>query len=80
MSKGNTLSYSKVEMKGDKNMSNEVEETRKEIDKLLWETSQEQTHKKYKNLKKDKKYNDKLKKIAELTLKLEEENRKNHNN
>jgi predicted RNase H-like nuclease (RuvC/YqgF family) len=67
-------------MQGDKNMSNKVEETQKEIDKLLSETSQEQTHMKYKNLKKDKKYNDKLKKIAELTLKLEEENRKNHNN
>jgi predicted RNase H-like nuclease (RuvC/YqgF family) len=67
-------------MKGGNNMSNEMEEKQKEIDKLLWETSQEQTYKKYKNMKKDKKYNDKLKKIAQLTLKLEEENRKNNNN
>jgi len=60
-------------------MNKEYEETRKEIDKLLYETSQEQTHKKYKEMKKDKKYYEKMKKIAQLTLKLEEENKKNHN-
>jgi len=58
-------------------MNKNYEETRKEIDKLLYETSQ--THKKYKDMKKDKKYNEKMKKIAQLTLKLEEENKKNHN-
>ena len=60
-------------------MNKEYEETQKEIDKLLYETRQEQTHKKYKDMKKDKKYNDKMKKIAELTLKLEEENKKHQN-
>ena len=61
-------------------MNKEGEETQKEIDKLLYETSQVQTHKNYKNMKKDKKYNKKVKKIAKLTMKLErieEENRKN---
>jgi hypothetical protein len=61
-------------------MNKEYEETQKEIDKLLNETSQTRTHKIYKEMKKDKKYKDKMKKIAQLTLKLEEENRKNHNN
>ena len=60
-------------------MNKEYEETQKEIDKLLYETSQEQTHKKYKDMKKDKKYNEKMKKIAELTLKLVEENHKHQN-
>ena len=35
-------------------MNKEYEETQKEIDKLLNETSQAQTHKKYKYMKKDK--------------------------
>jgi len=60
-------------------MNKYYEETQKEIDKLLYETNQEQTHKKYKDMKKDKKYNDKMKKIAKLTLKLEEENKKHQN-
>ena len=70
MSESNTLSYSKLEMEGGEYMSKGIEETQKEIDKLLYETSQAQTHKKYKNMKKDKKYNDRMKKIAQLTLKL----------
>ena len=60
-------------------MNKEYEEIQKEIDKLLYETSQTQTHKKYKYMKKDKKYNEKIKKITKLTLKLEEENKKHPN-
>lgn len=52
-------------------MDKEYEETQKEIDRLLYETSQTQSHKKYKEMKKDKKYIAKMKKIGELTLKLE---------
>lgn len=76
MSENNTLYYSKIKMEGAEYMDKEYEETQKEIDKLLYETSQVQTHKKYKAMKKDKKYNEKMEKIAELTLKLEEEHRK----
>jgi RNase P subunit RPR2 len=60
-------------------MNKEYEEIQKEIDKLLYETSQEQTHKNYKEMKRDKKYYEKMKKIAQLMLKLEEENKKHHN-
>ena len=60
-------------------MNKDYEETQKEIDKLLYETSQVQVHKKYKDMKKDKKYHEKMKKIAQLTLKIEKENRKNNN-
>ena len=56
----------------------EYKETQKEIDKLLWETSQKRNNKRYKDMKKDKDYNIKMKKIAKLTLKLDEE-RKNNN-
>ena len=66
-------------MEGGEYMNKEYEEIQKEIDKLLYETSQVQTHKKYKDMKKDKKYNEKMKKIAELTQKLDEENRKKRN-
>ena len=37
-------------------MSNEYEETQKEINKLLWETSQIKKNKRYQNIKKDEKY------------------------
>ncbi len=57
-------------------MNKNYEETQKEIDKLLYETSRVQTHKKYKDMKKDRKYYEKMKKIAQLTIKLEEENKK----
>jgi len=60
-------------------MNKGYEETQKEIDKLLYETSQALTNKKYKVMKKDKKYYEKMKKIAKLTLKLEEENKKHQN-
>ena len=60
VSESNTLSYSKVEAEGGEYMIKEMEETQKEIDKLLYETRKAQTHKKYKNMKKDKKYNDRM--------------------
>jgi L-fucose isomerase-like protein len=60
-------------------MNKNYEEIQKEIDKLLYEPSRVQTHKKYKDMKKDKKYYEKMKKIAQLMLKLEEENKKHHN-
>ena len=61
-------------------MNKEYETTQKEIDKLLRETREERTHKKYQNMIADEKYKSKMKKIWKLTLKLEEmeeENRKN---
>ena len=60
-------------------MNKEYEEIQKEIDKLLTEISQDQTHKKYKNMKKDRKYYEKMKKIAKLTLELDEKNKKHPN-
>jgi len=80
VSESNTLSYSKVKMKGGEKMDKKYEETQKEIDKLLWETSQKQMHQKYRDMKKDKDYQAKIKKIGELTQKLEKIQEKNRNN
>jgi hypothetical protein len=67
-------------MKGGEKVDKEYEETQKEIDKLLLETSQRQMHQKYRDMKKDKDYQTKIKKIGELTLKLEKIQEKNRNN
>jgi len=67
-------------MDGGEKVDKEYEETQKEIDKLLWETSQRQMHQKYRDMKKDKDYQAKIKKIGELTLKLEKIQEKNRNN
>ena len=58
-------------MKGVEKVNNEYEETQKEIDKLLWETSQQRTNKKYQNMQTDKDFQERMKKISKLVLKLE---------
>ena len=58
-------------MKGVEKVNNEYEETQKEIDKLLWETSQQRTNKKYQNMQTDKNFQERMKKISKLVLKLE---------
>jgi hypothetical protein len=73
MIESNTLLNSKRRNERWLQMDREYEATQKEIDKLLNETSQEYSHKKYKGMKKDKNYNEKMKKIAKLTLQLKEE-------
>ena len=67
-------------MDGGEKVDKEYEETQKEIDKLLWGTSQKQMHQKYRDMKKDKDYQAKMKKIGELALKLEKIQEKNRNN
>ena len=67
-------------MDGGEKVDKEYEETQKEIDRLLWGTSQKQMHQKYRDMKKDKDYQAKMKKIGELTLKLEKIQEKNRNN
>ena len=67
-------------MKGGEKVDKEYEKTQKEIDKFLWETSQKQIQQKYRDMKKDKDYQAKMKKIGELTLKLEKIQEKNRNN
>jgi len=70
-------------MEGGEYMDKEYEETQKEIDKLLQETSEERTHKKHQDMIENEKYKSKMKKIGKLLLKLEkfgEENRKNGRN
>ena len=59
-------------------MNKEYEETQKEIDKLLLETSQKRTYKKYQEMKTDEKYKSAMKKIGKLTMKLEEKQRNNY--
>ena len=51
-------------MEGGEKVDKEYEETQKEIDKLLWETSQRQMHQKYRDMKKDKDYQAKMEKIG----------------
>ena len=60
-------------------MNNKYYDTQKEIDKLLWETSQQRTKKKYQNMKTDKDYKEKMKKIGKLILRLERIEKKNRN-
>ena len=60
-----------MNMKGVEKVNNEYEEIQKEIDKLLWETSQQRTNKKYQNMQTDKDFQERMKKISKLVLKLE---------
>ena len=60
-----------MNMKGVEKVNNEYEGTQKEIDKLLWETSQKRTNKKYQNMQTDKDFQERMKKISKLVLKLE---------
>ncbi len=59
-----------MNMKGVEKVNNGYEETQKEIDKLLWETSQQRTNKKYQNMQTDKDFQERMKKISKLVLKL----------
>ncbi len=80
MLKNNTLKISKTRIEGDEKVNKKYESLQKEIDKLLWETSQEKTHKNYQEMQADKKYKSGMEKIGKLTAKLnklEEENREN---
>jgi len=80
MSKNNTLKISKARIEGDEKVNKKYESLQKEIDKLLWETSQEKTHKNYQEMKADEEYKSAMKKIGKLLMKLEkfeEENREN---
>ena len=61
-------------------MKKDYEYLQKEIDKLLWETSQMKTGKTYQEMQTNEKYKSTVKKIGRLMIELEvieEENRNN---
>ena len=61
-------------------MKKDYESLQKEIDKLLWKTSQMKTGKTYQEMLTNKKYKSSVKKIGKLMMELEqieEENRRN---
>jgi hypothetical protein len=61
-------------------MKKDYESLQKEIDKLLWETSQMKTGKTYQEMQRNEKYKSTVKKIGKLMMELEiieEENRNN---
>ena len=61
-------------------MKKDYESLQKEIDKLLWETSQMKTGKTYQEMQTNEKYKSTVKKIGKLMMELEvieEENRNN---
>lgn len=67
-------------MKGGRKMKKDYESLQKEIDKLLWETSQMKTGKTYQEMQTNEKYKSTVKKIGKLMMELEvieEENRNN---
>ena len=61
-------------------MKKDYESLQKEIDKLLWETSQMKNGKTYQEMQRDEKYKSAVKKIGKLTMELDVIEEKNRNN
>lgn len=61
-------------------MKKNYESLQKQIDKLLWETSQMKTGKTYQEMQRNEKYKTAVKKIGKLTMELEVIEEKNRNN
>ena len=58
-------------IEGVEKVDNEYVALQTEIDKLLWETSKNKTHKKYQKMSSSKQYKTAMKKIGKLVLRLE---------
>lgn len=58
-------------MEGDEGVNDEYLSLQAEIDKLLFETSKNKTHKKYQEMSSSIKYKTAIKKIGKLIMKLE---------
>lgn len=67
-------------MKGGRKMKKDYESLQKEIDKLLWETSQMKTGKTYQEMQTNEKYKSTVKKIGKLMMELEVIEEENKNN
>ncbi len=58
-------------MTGEYKMDDEYKDLQKEIDRILWETSEKNTGKTYQEMIKDEKFKSSIKKIGKLIMELE---------